>query len=37
MFYYLIISTICIAVLYRLVKTAPEGYQDDEGFHFGKK
>lgn len=31
-----VLATCCIGVLV-MALTAPEGYQDDRGFHYGKK
>lgn len=33
---WLIVTAVSVVVLYFLVKNAPEGYEDDEGFHYGK-
>lgn len=33
---YLIISLISIGILYELMSRSPEGYQDKDGFHYGK-
>ena len=33
----LIYLTLFLALLYVLVKTAPIGYEDNEGFHFSNK
>ena len=33
---YLIINMIALGILYELVSRAPEGYQDEKGFHYGK-
>jgi hypothetical protein len=32
----LCISLVSIAILYLFVKDAPEGYEDDNGFHYGR-
>jgi hypothetical protein len=30
------ISLVSMVILYFLVRNAPEGYEDEEGFHYGK-
>lgn len=33
---YLIVSLISIGILYEMISRCPEGYQDSDGFHYGK-
>jgi hypothetical protein len=36
MWIYLGLNLVCSIVMYIMFKTAPEGYQDETGFHYGK-
>lgn len=29
-------AVVCLTILYLWVKNAPEGYEDDNGFHYGR-
>jgi hypothetical protein len=31
-----IVSMLCVLVVAYLIYTAPEGYEDEDGFHYGK-
>jgi hypothetical protein len=33
---FLIVSLISIGILYEWISKSPEGYQDKDGFHYGK-
>ena len=34
---YIVLAIVAIGVLSYMGMTAPEGYQDEKGFHYGKK
>lgn len=34
---YLIFCLICIGLVYTFLENAPEGYEDAQGFHYGKE
>ena len=34
---FLILNLIAIGIFYELVSRSPEGYEDEDGFHYGKK
>jgi hypothetical protein len=33
---FLIVSLLSIGILYEWISRSPEGYQDENGFHYGK-
>ena len=35
MWIWLLVSIVCIGVLGYMAHTAPEGYEDEDGFHYG--